>query len=354
MDTSTAPSHSAPSAPDQVGPAFPRITLYRRERSPFWCAWITLPGKARRGRSTGVRLPLSSCPGAWEQSRERALQRAREIARHLQAQAESPWNPRLSELRDHYLEWRRGASQNLADGGESQVRAALRALRKWAGGEDRLAARFSPEEVDTFIVALTQSREEGGLGLAPSTARKYLQTLRAIWRAAIRRRWFFPEAGIDPWAGCTLPRSIGSPKEDAPKAFSFEEMAELLRNAPPEWRFPILFGGYAGLRLGDAVEIAWDSVDLYRGILTYPCEKTKTKSAVPIAEPLRQELARTPPEERSGPLSPLAGRPRSSLCRSFRRVLQSAHLEGQGRSFHGLRRLFLTSLPQPGESEKDR
>ena len=196
------------------------------------------------------------------------------------------------------------------------------------------------------------NRSGGGLGLAPSTAKKYHHALRALWKTAIRRQWFTPDSGKDPWAECALPRSLRSAREDRPKAFSVEEVAALLQAAPQEWRFPILLGGFAGLRLGDAVEITWDSIDLYRGLLTYECEKTRTRIVVPIAEPLREELARTPAGERRGAVSPLAGRPRSSLCRSFRRVLQRAGLEGQGLSFHGLRRFFVTSLQQAAMGAK--
>jgi integrase len=56
--------------------------------------------------------------------------------------------------------------------------------------------------------------------------------------------------------------------------FSDSQIKDLLKAASLEWRGMILFGAYAGLRIGDAANLRWSSIDLSTRILTYQPAKT--------------------------------------------------------------------------------
>jgi integrase len=195
-----------------------------------------------------------------------------------------------------------------------------------------------------------------GMKLSSSSIHQYRKILRSAWEVAIEQEW---GAKADPWQKTRAPRSKpGShPTRDA---FTPEEIARMLEVRPREWRLPILLASQAGLRLRDAADLRWSSVDLTsrrfpNGALAFTPGKTGRPVVIPISEPLRVELAKTPAEDREGPVCRICGRHSSSLSRAFRRIVDRAGISykrdnGEIRklSFHSLRHSFITALKEGG------
>jgi integrase len=131
-------------------------------------------------------------------------------------------------------------------------------------------------------------------GLSASSVRNILNPLQVICRRAMHAGTI----SVDPTAGLMLPKSRG--KRDR---IVSPEYAQLLIEALPEderalWATAF----YAGLRIGELRALRWSDLDLTGGLL-HVCrgwderegaQDPKSEAAyraVPIAEPLRRELA---------------------------------------------------------------
>lgn len=90
------------------------------------------------------------------------------------------------------------------------------------------------------------------------------------------------------------------------------EIAKVLKEAK-KYKFPLLFGWYAGLRRGEALGVRWEDIDLKNNIINVKqqiileggkviCKPPKRNEirTIPIASPLKAELIKIPIEERKG------------------------------------------------------
>jgi integrase len=87
--------------------------------------------------------------------------------------------------------------------------------------------------------------------------------------------------------------ALKSPHEKTSRrAFTLAELRLLYRKAPDDfWRYMIVGGFYSGLRMGDLITLAWPSVDFVENMMRVRAAKTGKTTHVPIASPLRKELA---------------------------------------------------------------
>ena len=148
--------------------------------------------------------------------------------------------------------------------------------------------------------------------------------------------------------------------------FILEEIARLVQTAQGDWRGAILLGATSGLRLGDVVNLRWESVDLDANLLRIATEKTGTTVVLPIHPDFAQWLVGRPRGIGKAPVFPdLAGK-RIGGCRGlsaqFREIVEKAGItgrvvtrEGKGRAtnsktFHGLRHTFISQLANAGVS----
>lgn len=89
-------------------------------------------------------------------------------------------------------------------------------------------------------------------------------------------------------------------------------IANILKNSE-KYKFPLLFGWYAGLRRGEALGVRWEDINLKENVINVSqqivveagrivCKPPKRDEirTVPIAAPLRAELVKVPIEERKG------------------------------------------------------
>ena len=168
----------------------------------------------------------------------------------------------------------------------------------------------------------------------------------------------------NPCEAVDFPKSVAQTRE----AFTASEVKALVATASAEWKTPILLSFYAGLRLGDAVRLDWQSVDFSKGLLTFRAQKTKRIESLPLHPTLRRHLEKIAGDT-AGAISPkLAGQSidgRSGLSRQFLNIVneaglgapEGAKLEGNRRrftakTFHSLRHGFVSAMANEGVSKE--
>lgn len=135
-----------------------------------------------------------------------------------------------------------------------------------------------------------------------------------------------------------------------------------------DWRTAILFGFYAGLRIGDATTQTWDGIDFEQNTITFlprkltrPAEHKAKVLVIPLHPVLLAHLqsVRLMDHESHWVTPSLANRPVTNLSDAFVRLLKDANvdplpvLQPNGRTihlktFHGLRHEFVTELSKAG------
>ncbi|MCU0309033.1 MAG: tyrosine-type recombinase/integrase [Thermoleophilia bacterium] len=152
-------------------------------------------------------------------------------------------------------------------------------------------ARIELRDMKAFAIHLEDH------GLAPASVRKLMAPVRALFATALEEGLI----RVNPCAGLRLaqrrPGALGSPRALAP-----EELAALIDATPPEWRLLVRFLAQTGLRIGEALALRWEHVDLgarrirvrervYRGTVDAPKSRYGVRD-VPLATPLARELWR--------------------------------------------------------------
>ncbi len=217
---------------------------------------------------------------------------------------------------------------------------------------------ISTAEAQKFIDGQTAS------GLSGTTIGLNAKILRACFNAAVR-------AGAiekNPAGMLDTPEAVHEEREP----FGLAELNALLAAAKgTDWETAVLLGAFAGLRLGDAVTLKWDSVDLASKMLVFVPQKTRRKKRelrVPIHPRLYAHLNALASKERAQ-RSPLlcpsfAGRiigGRAGLSAEFMGIMEKAGVDakrtaeraGVGhafskKSFHSLRYFFVSGMANKG------
>lgn len=203
-------------------------------------------------------------------------------------------------------------------------------------------------------------------GRTASTVSTDLKCLNIPFNSALRQGLILtnPVAAADP---------IESSQETR-EPFTRAEVQKLLNAASgTPWETAILLAAYAGLRLGDAVSLKWESIDFFQHKMTLRPKKTSRKKVdltLPLSGTLEAHLqALKPTGEAKGYITPDLANMRSSgksgLSMAFNRIMEKAEVsqssvkaEGEkgktkGRTFnkktfHSLRHFFITQLEEKG------
>ena len=185
-----------------------------------------------------------------------------------------------------------------------------------------------------------------------------------IIRSAFNRARRQGAIQVNPCEAVDIPAS----ETQAREAFTASEVKALVATAQEEWKTVILLAFYAGLRLGDAVRLDWQSVDFTKGLLTFKAQKTKRLESLPIHPKLRRHLEKIAGDT-AGAISPTLARQsiagRSGLSRQFLDIVNEAglgapegkKLEGNRRrfkpkTFHSLRHGFVSAMANEGVSKE--
>lgn len=165
------------------------------------------------------------------------------------------------------------------------IRAKFARLRDW------LAAKH-PDIVEMRQVDKNIAREFAASLRGQLGASAYNGTL-----IACKRIWSILAEqikGTNPWTRDTLPRRrLG---QTVRREFTADELNIIFEAArkevpPLEELFIVML--YTGLRIGDAAQLAWEDVDLARGMLSVVPQKTKRfakRVKIPLLPPLRRML----------------------------------------------------------------
>lgn len=196
-----------------------------------------------------------------------------------------------------------------------------------------------------------------------STYNGHVCILREVFRTLASK------AGItsDPWEGVALRMDDSISRRE----FSLDEVSRLYAAAAqlgPQWRLLVMTGIYTGLRLGDCCRLAWNCVNLERGIIQLIPEKTKRHNrgrpvTIPIHSELAAELAGIPANDRHGFVNPSVAKlyidQKWRLDDALRRIFKTANItmsvnvKGRARkcvlaSFHSLRHTFVSLSANAG------
>lgn len=215
----------------------------------------------------------------------------------------------------------------------------------------------TPEHIEEFRDA------QLALGKASSSVNVDLKTLRNAFNLAKKRGII----SVNPVDVVDLPEE----QRNVRGVFSIDQIAGLLQVASNEWKMAIMLGYYIGARLGDAVRIKWENIDLERGVIRYLQQKTKKQIECPLHPDLQRHLCAISATrgDSKGLLTPtLVGKGvggRNGLSREFKMIMVKAGInegrieqsekKGKGRafstlSFHALRHTSVSAMANVGVS----
>jgi len=338
-------------------------SVHRRPRSPFWFAcWRNPEGKLRmrstkltsRSKALRMAMELESTERRMQEGRitvEAAVRAITDVAQELGQTAELP-----SSIAVWFREWLKEREGHVADSTMVNYRKAIDDLIEFLGQDaDRPLPWLTASRLQHWVNKLS-TRDK----LSPGTVRIYCEPIRA----ATKRAWHRGLIDADVSSELELPK-----KQSADKAaFSADEIEKLLAVADQEWRLAIMFGAFAGLRLGDATSLTWRNVELTTATLRLEVEKTGRSQTLPLHPRLLDELSKLTQAEPDTPLCPALkdrdSRGTNGLSGQFAALVKRAGIEvrsvGSGvrkvtdKTFHSLRHSFVRRLLAAGVDDTTR
>ncbi|MEN9360235.1 MAG: hypothetical protein RL095_1770 [Verrucomicrobiota bacterium] len=248
------------------------------------------------------------------------------------------------------------AHPSLSANQQQSCLGSLRSFAAWVSksAEEKLSTRRRLA-AGVHVAAITQEHARDWLrslqaeGLAGVTLRRHRQRLLRIFDAAAEL------AGIrrNPFREAAAPAADGASR----RAFSPDELRQILAESAKEEIGPLVaIAVCTGLRLGDAVTLRWDEIDIHRNCFRRITSKTRTEVEIPILPPLAAWLQGRKDKDKTGLLLPdLAALYRSrpgEISSRFGKLLdrlgirRKEALPGRARpvtvkSFHALRHSFV-------------
>lgn len=356
-----------------------RYTIRKRPGSRYYMADYTAADGTRRRVSTKKTDPgeasqfVASLLAAEKLAREERLTEAR--ARELIAEiVERTTGERLQffTVRGWFTDWIAG--KELSKAGATAIRygnAVTLFLESLGDRADKNIETLRTADIARFFKA---EREKGK---SLMTCVLNVKVVKMALRSATKL------AGLkqNPAEGFEMPREEGESVER--EVFTSDEVRRLIAKASGDWPGVIRLSFFAGMRIGDCVNLQWGSVDLGRKVIEFIPRKTAgrvkaggkaKKIAVPLHPDLEKALSAMPGADGSPDafvFPELAGKTtagRSGLSMSFSRLMERAGVaspvrraktgkEGRAvraRTFHALRHSFISALANAGVSLEHR
>jgi integrase len=337
-----------------------------RGKSPFWyCAFYGADGRRmfRSTKATDRKTALKICL-AWESASAKARRKELTAAQARKVLAEMvaissgetlSFHSARSWLND-WLTNKTGAISETTLGRYQQV------VRDFLGhigrGAEASIAAVSPADIIAFRNRL---RAEGR---SVATCNSIKSMLNAPFESA-HKLGFIP---INPVGAVEHLKERSAKPGREP--FTAQEAARLVEAAEGDWRGAVLLGATSGLRLGDVVNLCWESVDLDGGLLRIETRKTGKSVVLPMHPDFASWLSGRPRGIGKAPVFPeLSGKliaGRRGLSVQFRKIVEKAGVtgrvvtrEGKGRTtnsktFHALRHSFISALANAGVASEIR
>ena len=242
----------------------------------------------------------------------------------------------------------------------------LEGYRQQLDGLAAWIAREHPEITSVRDISQTVADEYAtarAKTVSANRLNKDLNLFASVWRALARKYGL----EYNPWTSDRIARRRHQAAER--RALTDEEVRALLDNSTDELHLMVLLAISTGLRLGDIVNLRWNSLDLERAEIAI---RRTRKTGAPIALPLVPELHRALLEASARRSCEWVlpdhharmERDASStqICREIRRLFARANIEMRPAdangdrpatpvaSFHSLRHTFVTRLMRRGIS----
>jgi integrase len=333
-----------------------------RGKSPFWYAAFYGGDGKRKFRSTKLanRAAALKIAFAWEQASAMARRKELTAAQSRKLLVELTLLSSGEALEFHSLEgW----------------------LKDWVANKRASTSKATCVKYDQvvrdFIAHLGQRAKASIASIAPGDVISFRDKLRAEGRsvttcntavkgvlnnsfAAAFKLGVIP---VNPIAAVDRLSDRGAP-DSSREPFSASELKALIETASGDWRGLILCAATTGLRLGDAVSIRWEALDLANALLRVDTKKTGTKLVLPLHSDFVGWLSSQPPAiGKAAVFASLAGQRlagSNGLSSQFRAIMAKAGVlervvlaNGKGRSsstknFHSLRHGFVSGLANAG------
>ncbi len=345
-------------------------SLYRDDRTPYFWACITaIEGNARRqlkkSTGTGDKKLAARIADAFEEAGQgrRTPEQAKQFLdtiedRYSRRLVHRAFNDLLRRSTGHGLDTKttRGFIDAWLERTREEVAPATAAWHRKAatGFLGFLGPKADQDIADLRREDISGFRDAESKRVARSTANLALKLVRAMMASA-------EEDGLIARNEARFVKPLRATKDaGGRRAFTIAEVKALLSVADPEWRSILLFGIYAGARLGDIAAMTWQNVDLSRGELRYVSRKTARQIILPLVGPLRAHVEAMAGDDPKASLHPRAsdvlrrlGRV-GSLSNQFAALLADAGLAAR-RSHHAEdedERLAKGAEKQEGRSKK--
>ena len=339
-----------------------------RERSPYWYCAFYLPDGRRTFRSTGTtdKRKANTICSEWERAaregREGRLTEARtrdtiSAIYQIAHQEELP----QSTTKEFITSWLKTKELTLATSSLSEYQTAADALLTHLGAKAK-------KHMDVITVRdLSSFRDTLAGRVSGATVNKTVKILRGAWHKAMK----------DGIIRDNVFTRVELVKENASKrrAFSLDELRDILAACDVEWRGMVLCGCYLGQRLGDIARLTWRNVDVEQKEVRLITQKTGKAMKIPLHPVLESYfLSLSASDNLDAPVFPRAAATASvrvaTLSNQFADILAAAGLQevrnhqktkdGQGRdverkvgrlSFHCLRHTATSLLKNAGVSD---
>lgn len=338
-------------------------TVWKHQNSPFWTGVYRDEQNVWRKKTTKNRDRTKALAMAIEWERAASLARegilTESISRDIVGgilERTTGQKLRYDSTRDFCAKWIRGKVAAKAEGTAIRYAATVDRFLLFLGTKaDQPINSIEPRDCQSFYDWLCEE------GLAPSSIVVEIKTLRTVFNFAKRLGMI----STNPAEAVELPENI---HQVSRRTFTPTQIELLLKESAKdvEWRTAILFGYYAGLRLGDAVTVEWDKVDFKGHLLRITTGKTKQRLEIPLHRTLESHLFELAGDS-GGPITPrLAAVPvsgRSGLSKQFLAIMRKAGISEQSvdtggqrelatLSFHSLRKTFNSALHNKGVSQE--
>ena len=339
-----------------------------RERSPYWYCAFYLPDGRRTFRSTGTtdKRKANTICSEWERAaregREGRLTEARtrdtiSAIYQIAHQEELP----QSTTKEFITSWLKTKELTLATSSLSEYQTAADALLTHLGAKAK-------KHMDVITVRdLSSFRDTLAGRVSGATVNKTVKILRGAWHKAMK----------DGIIRDNVFTRVELVKENASKrrAFTLDELLDILAACDLEWRGMVLCGCYLGQRLGDIARLTWRNVDVEQKEVRLITQKTGKAMKIPLHPVLESYfLSLSASDNLDAPVFPRAAATASvrvaTLSNQFADILAAAGLQevrnhqktkdGQGRdverkvgrlSFHCLRHTATSLLKNAGVSD---
>jgi integrase len=336
-----------------------------RGKSPFFYCAYRLPNGKRTFRSTKLTdraAALKFCRSlefASHESRAGRLTEARALELLSEIVEQTTGEPLRSYTAEGWLrEWVAGKKSAKARATALKYAAAIERFIESLGPRAGLNLRqVLPRDVLRF------RESEVASGKHPGTCNDYLGIVRSAFSAARKQ-------GLITHNPAEAVERLSNESEASRRPFTLEEIQALLRaGVDGDWYGAILLALYTGMRLHDAANLRWESIDLDGRWISYRASKTRKRIKVPMHDALYGWLKKQIRGINRAPLFPeLSGKSTSLLSREFAKVMSRAGVHGeivrdrQGESgrlvsslgFHSLRHAYASLMANRGVAEEVR